>query len=261
MLLVDPAILAAELIPAADPAMLEGRANLDRVDRKLVLSRAALSPLLDTIGQLYCAVPANGRHTATYQTTYFDTADLRCFHDHRRGKGRRFKVRVRDHVERALTFLEVKERTPAGRTRKHRLERPFRSVLDLSGSDEHAFVADSSPFDPSELVPTVRVDCRRLTLVRPGSFERVTIDWDLSFVDPTRGARVDAEGLVIAELKSDGAASSPAIGMLRAAGAYELSISKYCVGACLVSRAPGTQFANVLRAARRLASPGKKVGW
>ncbi len=252
MIVIDPALLAAELIPSADPALLEGRANLDRVDRKLVLTRPALCALLDSLGHVYSAIPANGRHAATYETTYFDTPDLRCFHDHRRGKARRFKVRVRDHVERELTFLEVKERTPAGRTRKRRLSRPFRSVVDLASPEDRAFVADAAPFDPSELSASVRVRCRRLTLVRPGSFERLTIDWDLSFEDPVRGERVLADGLVIAELKSNATSPSPAIPMLRGAGAYELSISKYCVGACLLSRVPSAPFANVLRAVRRV---------
>jgi hypothetical protein len=96
-----------------------------RIDRKFVFSSALLEPLLSALAPHFSVLRAGIAPIATYQTVYFDTAGRQLYEDHRRGRLPRHKVRLRHHLERRLSFLEVKRKTADGRTTKARLERPF----------------------------------------------------------------------------------------------------------------------------------------
>ena len=56
-----------------------------------------------------------------YDNLYFELPGEQFLQDHLRGKARRMKVRSRTYGSNGLTFLEVKERIPGGRTEKHRM--------------------------------------------------------------------------------------------------------------------------------------------
>lgn len=219
---------------------------LRRYDRKFLIPRARLSDVLSCLGPQYKIVASRGSEIATYRTTYFDTPDLRLFRDHVRGKKPRFKVRIRHYLERRCSFLEIKQKTNRGETRKSRLELPFgQDQLEEAGK---AFVREHCPVDVKSLQASLSTHFLRITLVEPGLGERVTCDQGISF---SRGGESHTlPSLVVAEVKQcEGRMSTPFLQSLRAGDARQSRFSKYAVG---VAMAGGADLVHHLRASLRL---------
>jgi hypothetical protein len=154
--------------------LLAARALLTRVDRKYLLPREALDALLFSVRDDYGVLRAGTRLRARYSTRYFDTADLRMYDDHRRGRCPRYKVRMRHHLDRKLSFLEVKRKGTNQQTTKAILTRPFGAAeLDPEG---RRFIEQHCPIAADSLVSGVSIDFLRATLVGDIIDERVTID-------------------------------------------------------------------------------------
>jgi hypothetical protein len=236
----------------ASAELLAARALQQRVDRKFLLPKALLEPLLEGLLGDFRVVRAEGRLAATYDSQYFDTPDRQMYEDHRRGRGRRHKVRIRHHLERRLTFLEVKERNAGGRTQKARLARPFGDcTLD---PDAQRFIEAHSPFRVGCLVPVVSTAFRRITLVGTDADERITIDWDLDLRADHR--RQLLSHLVIAEIKQARYANcSDAVRVLRHLHVRETPLSKYCLAtAGLIANVRVHTFRPALRAVEQLSA-------
>jgi hypothetical protein len=236
----------------ASPELLAARALQQRVDRKFLLPKEALDSLLDGLCADFRVVRAEGRLAATYDSRYFDTPDRQMYEDHRRGRGRRHKVRVRHHLERRLTFLEVKGKHANGRTSKARLARPFgEAELDAEGL---AFIEQHSPFRAGVLVPVISTAFRRITLVGEQADERITIDWDLELRDDHQRERLTR--VAIAEIKQAGYSNSTdAVRVCRALHIRETAVSKYCLAtARLAAAVRRTTFRPILRAVEQLSA-------
>jgi hypothetical protein len=215
---------------AATPALLASRELLQRIDAKYVLDAARLPELVGGLAADYAVLPVAGGAVATYRNVYFDTPSLRCFHDHRRGRRIRSKVRIRHYPERALSFLEVKTKRGAAVTDKHRLAIPF--AEERLGAEARAFVHSAASLG-EELAPAVRIDYRRIALVNRHAPERLTIDLDLAVQHGD--TRRELGALAIVELKrSLDRPRTPAVRALAAAGLRERSLSKYCAAIALV---------------------------
>src|SRR5690606_37665419 len=95
----------------------------------------------------YHILLAGGAGWARYETCYFDTPDLLTFHEHIRGRRPRVKLRIRHHLDRRRSFLEVKRKTNGGKTEKVRVPRSFGDSF-LSPNDR-SFIGDhcSLPVD------------------------------------------------------------------------------------------------------------------
>ena len=214
---------------AATHGLLETRELLQRIDAKYVLDAARLPELVGGLAADYAVVPVAGGTVATYRNVYFDTPSLRCFHDHRRGRRIRSKVRIRHYPERALSFVEVKTKRGTV-THKDRLSIQFGQ--DELGADARALVRSATGFD-EELVPAVRIDYRRIMLVNLHAPERLTIDLELAVEHA--GVRRELGTLAIVELKrSLDRPRTPAVRALAQAGVRERSLSKYCTAIALV---------------------------
>jgi hypothetical protein len=88
---------------------LESRAALlRRVDRKYVLDAEQLEELAARLAGDHDILEIEGERAFTYESTYFDTPDLRCFHDHVRDREPRFKARTRWYRDSGLCVFEVK---------------------------------------------------------------------------------------------------------------------------------------------------------
>jgi hypothetical protein len=229
--------------------LLAARALLTRVDRKYLLPREALDALLARLRDDYGVLRAGTRLAARYSTRYFDTSDLRLYDDHRRGRCPRYKVRMRHHLDRQLSFLEVKRRGTNQQTTKAILHRPFGAAdLDPEG---RRFIETHCPIAATSLVSSVLIDFRRATLVGEIVNERVTIDWDFDFHHASAGARLPHA--VIVEVKQAQYSNrTPAIRALRASGIREQSISKYCIATATVTAVRSNTFKPALRAVERL---------
>lgn len=227
----------------ATPALLAERALLRRIDLKYVLDRGRLDALLSALARHYAVLPVGAGSVAVYRNVYFDTPDLRCFHDHRRGRRIRHKVRIRHYPDRALSFLEIKTKRGESLTDKHR--RPIAYGRERLDAGDLAFVRAGIGELADALVPAVRIDYRRVALFNPRSEERLTIDFALEAAPAARAGepgereaseRVDLGPLAIVEIKRapGGVPRTEAMRALAELGLRERSMSKYCAAMALI---------------------------
>jgi len=229
--------------------VLEERALQRRVDTKFILNRATLEQVLSSLAGDYGLLKAAGEPVATYRTLYFDTEDLLCLREHHCGRRPRYKVRVRHYTDRRVSFLEVKRKTSADTTVKERRSISYDGE-NLAG-EEHAFINDHNPIDARQLVPGLRTDFGRITLVGLHTMERVTFDVRLGFAGDGRCAELP--GAIVAEVKQDRIRPrSPVMLALRGAGVRPASMSKYCTAAMLLlPDIPLNRFRPTLRTLRQ----------
>jgi hypothetical protein len=217
---------------AASAELREGRELLRRVDTKFVCTRrVALDVIANLVGH-YAALSTPAGNVATYRSLYFDTGDLRCYHDHRRGRRLRHKVRIRHYPDRSLSYLEVKTKRNEAVTDKRRRQIGFDA--EHLGDAERVFLAGIVDLPVHDLRPTMRIDFRRLSLVALHSPERVTIDDGLAAAT-IEGARWDAGDRVVIEVKqSPFCVRTPVMGALIRHGLREQSMSKYTIATAIV---------------------------
>ena len=247
----DNAAAALASFCDAPPGLLERRVLQQRIDRKFVFSAALLEPLLTNLSVHFSVVRASTALLATYHTVYCDTPGRLMYENHRRGRLPRYKVRVRHHLERRLTFLEVKCKTGDARTTKARREQPFGKVT-LDGQTE-AFLAGCCPVRADMLSPQLSMTFRRITLVGNDINERVTIDLDLE-ISADRAPR-SLRGVAVAEIKQACYRNdTPAMRALRALHVRERAFSKYCIGTALLAPVRSHCFRQTLRYVDRLCA-------
>jgi len=232
-----------ERLPVASLELLERRVLLERLDRKFVARRRQVEHFLESVGSGYHLLLTQGHTWARYETCYYDTERLDIFHDHVRGRRPRYKIRLRRHVDRKRSFLEVKRKGVGDRTDKHRLEIAFDQV-EL-GREELDFISAHAPFDAGRLKPSVWTNFHRATLLGAHSEERLTIDLALVFV--RNGVCQEIEDLAVVELKQRRCShASPADRALHLLGVRERSMSKYCVGVASLHEAARPSYRQLL---------------
>lgn len=227
-----------------------GHARLmNRTDTKFLLPARQLPSLLDALSADYRWLEVDGHRLCPYETLYYDTLDLRLYHDHQAGRLNRYKIRQRRYVQSDLAFTEVKHKTRKSRTIKSRI--PYvgpvtfgatngKSVNNGAGltsldAASRAFVqqmirADNPTrsFDLAGLRPVLWVGYTRLTLVHGSTAERVTFDLNLTFRNAD--GHVSYPQLVVAELKQDAQQPSAFSMLMRQQRRRPGGLSKYCLG-------------------------------
>jgi hypothetical protein len=234
----------------ASEDLLQARTLQQRIDRKYILPQRLLPQWLDGLLADYRIVRSADQVVARYETLYFDTPERQMYDDHRRGRRPRSKVRIRHHVERRRTFLEVTVKETNDRTMKVRTELPF-GQRELA-TETRQFIDTYCPIRAIHLVPCLSVTFFRVTLVGVNLDERVTLDSGLEFHD--RGWRESVAGVVIAEIKQ--ARYSNAHGAARALRALNLreqALSKYCLATARLTPVRMNTFKPAFRALERLA--------
>jgi hypothetical protein len=219
--------------PLATPALLVERKLLRRADSKFVLHAERLPELLAWLRRDYAVLRAGARRFAAYHTLYFDTPDLRCFHDHRRGRRPRHKVRIRHYPDRRLSFFELKTKQSELLTDKHRIAIPY--LQDTLPAPAHELLVARFPSLAGRLEPQLWTNFRRLTLIGLHTNERVTIDTGLQVGEP--GALADIAHVAIVEVKqSPFCTRTPVMAALRGARLHPASASKYCTALAFTRR-------------------------
>ena len=220
---------------------------LNRIDTKYVTTRRKLMMFLELARNEYFVQDCQGRRLMPYHTIYLDTPQLTMYHEHQRGKKHRYKVRMRTYENDMATFIEVKDKSNKGRTRKKRIEKDDmlwapehdgNTIADTLTPDEvraHTFVQQLVPYDADMLLPTIENRFRRITLVNKAMTERLTIDLDLRFHNNINGNDQQLPDIVVIELKRDGLIPSPAIGLLRQLRIKQQGFSKMAIGMALTS--------------------------
>jgi hypothetical protein len=231
-LATDELIVAGSRFRPATAELMQERALQRRVDSKYTCGRDVLHEIVSALSEDYAALPAGHGNFATYRSLYFDTPERRCFHDHRRGRRLRQKIRIRHYPDRRLSFLEVKTKRNEVVTDKQRLALDYGA--EALGAVEERFLRTCSPIAASELLPVLRIDFLRLSLVGLRSQERVTIDTDLWVREPSGLERSFGPLSVIEVKQAPYCVRTPVMRQLSAAGLREQSMSKYTLATALL---------------------------
>lgn len=233
---------------------------MNRVDTKFLADERQCMRLLEEAADRYYVQAIGTVRACRYSTLYYDTPQWEMYHLHHNRRLTRQKVRTRTYVETGVSFLEVKNKSNKGRTRKLRM-RIGGGIFTTAPSDAEAaaFLRQKSSYAPDTLTPSLATRFVRVTLVNRAMTERLTIDFDLHFTnvragteEAERGAAAASEGtgaerhrdangtaslggLAIIELKQDTTAPSPMKEILARLRIKPFKISKYCIGEALTN--------------------------
>lgn len=210
-----------------------------RVDTKYIMHQDRLPAILLALADCYAVLEIEQRRSMQYSSQYFDTTSFKFFADHHRGKAQRTKIRIRRYVDSGTSFLEIKQKSVKGVTRKHRI-RFAPTHMDLS-TDALEFIGRTVTLD-SGLHPTVCNRFQRITLVDRDRSERVTIDRDLT--SHLQWVEFSHRNLVIIEVKQEHLdRHAPIMEVLKATGVRPYRVSKYCLGmTCLCPELKSNRF-------------------
>lgn len=223
---------------------------MNRVDRKYLINTAQLPEILSQIQHSYFILTIKKHAELPYHTEYFDTEVRDMYLAHHNKRPLRYKIRVRSYIASQQTFLEVKVKTPKGRTNKMRIEGGIKG----SNSDTiTSFIHENTPYSTDILKHTLTTDFNRITLIGKSYKERVTIDINLSISTPT-GYTESIPNLCIIEVKQDKLEQeSPLTNTLRQKGIKTASFSKYAIGtALLVPSIKANSFKEIIRNVNRI---------
>ncbi len=219
-----------ELFSSFAPASMEllgQRTLLSRVDSKFVVATEKLNEILGGLTNDYAVLRVDSGCLASYDSLYFDTSTLQCWHDHRRGRRNRHKVRVRHYPDRKLTFLEVKTKKNEVLTDKKRIPMPY--LQEQLGAAERDFLRPIIGAIADDLHPQISILYQRVSLLSLTSDERLTIDLGLSAGGAAGSVVGRALGhLAVIEVKQwPYCLRTPIMRALRDARARVMSMSKY----------------------------------
>lgn len=222
--------LLDHLVPITLEQMSEIRL-MNRTDTKFVTNKQKLAELLELAQGKYYAQFNAGSKIAAYRTTYWDTEEHGYYLDHHNGRAPRQKVRVRTYMDSGVTFLEVKTKNNHGRTKKKRVEVPGQGQI----AEMEDFLQEKVHRGVADIHETVQNNFHRITLVNYGKTERLTIDFDVHFLNMETNLSTGTGDLVIIELKRDGNVFSPVLELLRQLRIKPSGFSKYCIGSAMTN--------------------------
>ena len=96
-------------------------ALMKRLDTKFILSADRLPTLFEAINDDYAALKIEEKLIFGYRTTYYDSTGLETYTDHLRGKSIRHKIRIREYLDTAVNYFEIKKKKNSGVTDKVRM--------------------------------------------------------------------------------------------------------------------------------------------
>ena len=208
---------------------------MNRIDTKYVLTHEGVLRLLDEAADAgYRVQLIDGVRACRYDTLYYDTAPRDMYLAHHNRILTRQKIRTRRYDESGVTFLEIKNKSNRGRTRKKRIEiapECFDNISHVEGVGP--FFAEHARYACEVLSPALSTRFVRITLVNGDLTERLTIDLDLHYRDMRSGRESTIERMAIVELKQDGRRASAIKDILRRMRIMPLKVSKYCLGTTL----------------------------
>lgn len=228
-----PALLKMETIDLTEMKSIK---LMNRVDTKYITNVQILNALLEMALTDYRIQQINNETVNSYQTIYFDTPTCDMYLMHHNRKLRRQKIRIRTYLASQESFLEIKNKTNKGRTKKIRVALAEPSCNNLLSNPKIVdFLNAHSIFKPEILSPQLRTSFDRITLVNRAKTERLTIDTNLRFANFSTHEQRSLQNLMIVELKQDGSCQSEMKRILQNLRIIPKSISKYCVGTVLTN--------------------------
>ena len=194
----------------------------------------------------HACVPHDDYADEVIHSIYYDTPDLRCYHEKVNGDFIKTKVRLRWYEgaggETAAVFLEVKRKAGGSRGKKRiavAAEREWVSNADLGDPGFSRVLldnADVGELPPVGLLPCIHLRYRRHRFVCPASGAGVALDTAIG-VSRVNSALIPGMHCAniphfVVEVKGDGRGNPPWMTRLYDAGLRSRSFSKYaeCVG-------------------------------
>jgi len=210
---------------------------MSRFDEKYVFHLSRLKPFLKELRSNYTVLSVNDKLMAQYENIYFDTPDLKSYHDHHNGITTRYKIRFRRYNDSGHCFLEVKRKDNRGCTNKERL--PVDTLRREMNEEQNNFLSERTKGFPLPLLPSLSNNFFRITLVNEPLRERVTIDLLIHFKNEMREKNL--EEVVIAEVKQERHYYDSAFKkLMQRERIFPVNISKYCMGTLLTH--PGIKY-------------------
>ena len=209
---------------------------MNRVDTKYVMRESQLDEMLRMATAEYSVQVIGDVRACRYTTLYYDTADYDMYTRHHNQQLVRQKIRTRRYEESAQCFIEVKNKTNKGRTKKKRIVIPDSAFEQVAQNTEaERFLRERANYHPEDIAPALTTTFERITLVNKAHTERLTIDLNLRFCNVRKQTTGEMEGLVIVELKQDGMYLSPMKEILQQLRVKPFKVSKYCLGTVLTN--------------------------
>jgi hypothetical protein len=199
---------------------------LNRTDLKFVFHKDKLATILLSAQEFYRALVISNRLYTDYETNYFDTENFKFYLDHHNKRSNRFKVRMRSYVNSGLHFFEIKHKNNKNRTIKIRIKIENQTDTILRNCAE--LLENCTGILPQFLHRTIQINCKRITLVNKELTERVTIDFDLSYL--LNHKEYPYPEMVIIEIKQDKTRKSDFLRILKQQHLRKMSLSKYSFG-------------------------------
>lgn len=241
-------------------AEMESVKLMNRIDTKFVVPACLLPEMLRLAQADYYIQEIDGQRLAAYDTLYYDTPDLQIYIRHHDRQLRRQKIRVRTYIDSDLTFLEVKNKSNKGRTKKKRIVVQTNDLQNID-TDQREWLTGKAWYDVATLQPQLHTRFERITLVNRAKTERLTIDTALRWENVQTGQTAALGDAVVVELKRDGNQPSGMLDILRSLRIKPLSMSKYCIGVALTNpTVKNNRFRPKLRKIQKLTSPPSKRG-
>lgn len=184
-------------------------------------------------------VLAGTQRIGRYRTVYFDTPSRMLYRDHVRGARPRSKVRIREHIDRELAFIEVKTREPSGAILKRSRMRSGLGSKELS-PEEREFIREACRHKGRDgrwvdgLEPALCVTFERVHLMEDGPSERWTFDFGITFEYGEK--KIVLDDLAVIEHKTTSRRRTHD-DWAHASRGWRRGFSKYCLGSALVDRA------------------------
>lgn len=211
---------------------------MNRVDTKYIASVDALMEILRRATDDYRVQVVEGVPISSYDTIYFDTIDLEMYHRHHNRVLCRKKVRMRSYLDTGDCFFEIKHKSNKGRVNKKRIQLPISNFDSTSFNNESIeFLEKQTDYQGFDLLPQLRTQFDRITLVNKEKTERLTIDVNLNFENRQTGIIYGFPDIMIIELKQDSSSASMMKSILMDLRIKPQRISKYCLGTVLTNPA------------------------
>lgn len=208
---------------------------MNRIDTKYVLSESEVLRLIDGLrAEGYSVQLIGDVRACRYDTLYYDTASRDMYIAHHNQQLTRQKIRTRTYLESDTTFLEIKNKTNRGRTKKRRVEIAHEELRNFEhNAAAMTFYSANARYAHPAISPALATRFVRITLVNPRLTERLTIDLSLSYEDVRSGHTATIPHMAIVELKQDGNSLSTAKRLMRDMRIPPFKVSKYCLGTTL----------------------------
>ncbi len=199
---------------------------LNRTDIKFVFNKEKLDGILSEARPNYYVLEINGVRFSNYDTQYFDTDNYKFYIDHQNQRTNRYKVRMRSYVDSNMHYFEIKHKTNQNRTIKSRIKIPYQEEV-IQGKAAELLIKETGIL-PEMLNSTLRINCKRTTLVNKQFTERVTIDYDIKYYINEKWHQYPE--IVIIEIKQERMKKSEFVQIMRKYRLHSVSLSKYCFG-------------------------------